>query len=70
MTFSDASERVRAAVWTAYARLRAQGPAPVTATAAGLESNVDRLIDDYEQLRLGNDELMREIDEIKQHTGR
>jgi hypothetical protein len=79
MKASNTSDRVRAAVWTACARLRAEepppqpppGPGPAgTAAAAELESSVDRLIDDYEQLRLQNDELMREIDEIKQHTGR
>ncbi|MCY1054760.1 MULTISPECIES: hypothetical protein [Nannocystis] len=75
MKASNTSDRVRAAVWTACARMRAEepppGPGPAgPAAAAELETSVDRLIDDYEQLRLQNDELMREIDEIKQHTGR
>jgi hypothetical protein len=75
MKASNTSDRVRAAVWTACARMRAEepppGPGPAgSAAAAELETSVDRLIDDYEQLRLQNDELMREIDEIKQHTGR
>ncbi|MBZ5710009.1 hypothetical protein [Nannocystis pusilla] len=69
---------MRAAVWTALARPRAEEPPPPPpgprpagpAAAAELATGVDRLIDDYEQLRLQNDELMREIDEIKQHTGR
>lgn len=75
MKTNDTSDRVRTAAGTVRAQLRAEEPPPEarpagTAAAAELETSVDRLIDDYEQLRLQNDELMREIDEIKQHTGR